>query len=151
MKKRWIILIILIIIALLAIIMTPSTPTTDITNMNMPNGWDNRGDGFYVKENYATGLNEGLQVMNATNDLINDYKTNNTDDHYEVTAKSNNTYSYYDGLNSEFGYFEVIEIEGNQYFINYHYPVEILDDPNTETENVLNEVNQLNGFEPIAV
>ena len=76
-----------------------------------------------------------------------DYITNDTSNKYVVHKDKNNTYNYTDGSVNEIGSFELIEVEGNKFIIDF---------AKTGTENDLSntysnmlEFNKLNNLTPI--
>lgn len=125
---------------------------TDIDNLKCPNGWEAIGGGSYhgIGDSQGMGNGQNMMIMEYTPANCGDFFENVTDESYYVYQNDDNTYNFTDWeYGNEEGCFEVVEIDGKQYFlifsenIDNEYDVSIYD--------VMMEFNELNNLKPIAV
>ena len=80
-----------------------------------------------------------------------EYYQNITEEQYTVTDTGNNTYMYIDDFNQNAGSFEVVEIDGEKYFVNF-WTVDNMDvEEIADTSLFMLEFNELNNLEPVEV
>ena len=127
---------------------------TDINNMKVPDGWKALGGGSYHEEGISQGQGSGrnMMIQESSDSIVDEYTTNVTADNYYVYANSDNTYNYTDGSNQDSGCFEVVDIDGKDYFIVFSTldNVEFTSDTLT-TYELMMEFNKLNNLEPVEV
>lgn len=126
---------------------------TDIDNLKMPDGWKSVGGGSYHEEGDSPGQGSGQNMMIEKwyDDLKDEYYQNITEEQYTVTDAGNNTYMYIDDLNAMAGCFEVVEIDGEKYFVNF-WTVDNMDvEEIADTSYFMLKFNELNNFEPVEV
>ena len=139
-------------IAILAMIMGAAY-ATDINNMKVPDGWEATGGGSYheIGESTGQGSGQNMMIQKWSDSFKEEFYDNHTDEQYTVTDTGNNTFMFIDDLNADAGSFEVVEIDGEKYFVlfttvdNYD-PEEIAD-----TSLFMQEFNQLNNLHPVEV
>lgn len=92
-----------------------------------------------------------MMIQKYHDSLKDKYYQNISSEQYFVIDKGNDTYMFTDGYNEDSGSFEVVEIDGQKYFVLFT----TVDDLNVEevakTYMFMMEFNQLNNLEPIAV
>ncbi len=126
---------------------------TDINNLKVPDGWKAIGGGSYHQEGISPGSGNGqnMMIQKYHDSLKDEYYQNISSEQYFVIDKGNDTYMFTDGYNEDSGSFEVVEIDGQKYFVLFT----TVDDLNVEevakTYMFMMEFNQLNNLEPIAV
>ena len=126
---------------------------TDINNLKVPDGWKAIGGGSYHEEGDSPGQGSGQNMMIEKwyDGLKDEYYQNITEEQYTVTDTGNNTYMYIDDLNQNAGSFEVVEIDGEKYFVNF-WTVDNMDvEEIADTSLFMQEFNKLNNFEPVEV
>lgn len=126
---------------------------TDINNLKCPDGWKSLGNGNYHEEGESAGQGSGqnMKIQKWHDSLKDEYFQNNTDEKYTVIEDGNHTFMYIDDSNEDAGCFEVVEIDGQKYFVNFwtthnHDSEEIAD-----TSWFMVKFNELNGLIPIEV
>lgn len=126
---------------------------TDINKLKVPDGWENCGDGDYHQKDPWTngGTGHNMMIQKWSDGLKDEYYNNITSEDYAVAEKENNTYVYVDGLNGDAGCFEVVEIDGVEYFVIFWYVDNNDIEKSSETYDFLLEFNKLNNLKPIAV
>ena len=143
-----------IIIATLILFITIGiVAATDINNLNMPDGWESLNDGTYheIGDSAGGGSGQNMIIQKWADSLKDEYYQNITDEEYTVMDTGNNTFMYIDDLNENAGSFEVVEIDGEKYFVNF-WTVDYTDTEEiTDTSFFLVKFNELNDLEPIAV
>ena len=126
---------------------------TDIDNLKVPDGWKAIGGGSYHEEGTSAGAGTGhnMMIQKWDDSFYDEYYNNITEDNYIVMSKGDNIYMYSDGLNSDSGTFEVVEIDGEKYFVNF-WTVDDMDSTEiAKTYEFLVEFNELNNFKPVEV
>ena len=153
MKTIWKILIFVGALWFIGSAMTAAPSTPDMNNLNMPIGWEHAmADG-----NYANTIKGGhLLVSELENDTLNDYMTNNTTDEYYVTDISGNgtMYSYTWGVMNQGGYFEVVHVNGTDYMLTHSFTdseLESYEVGDIWGTDLLKQINELNGLEPVQI
>ena len=126
---------------------------TDINNMKVPEGWEAIGSGSYheIGDSPGQGSGQNMMIEKWYDGLKDEYYQNITEDQYTVTDTGNNTYMYIDDLNQNAGSFEVVEIDGEKYFVNF-WTVDNMDvEEISDTSLFMQEFNNLNNLEPVEV
>lgn len=126
---------------------------TDINNLKVPDGWKALGGGSYHEEGDSPGQGSGqnMMIQKWDDSFKEEYYQNITEEQYTVTDTGNNTYMYIDDFNQNAGSFEVVEIDGEKYFVNF-WTVDNMDvEEIADTSLFMQEFNQLNNLEPVEV
>ena len=126
---------------------------TDINNLKVPDGWKSLGDGSYHEEGDSPGQGSGqnMMIQKWSDSFKDEYYQNNSDEKYSVQDTGNNTFMYIDDMNQNAGSFEVVEIDGQKYFVNF-WTVNNMDvEKIADTSLFMQEFNQLNNLEPVEV
>ena len=126
---------------------------TDINNLKVPDGWKSLGDGSYHEEGDSPGQGSGqnMMIQKWSDSFKNEYYQNNSDEKYSVQDTGNNTFMYIDDMNQNAGSFEVVEIDGQKYFVNF-WTVNNMDvEKIADTSLFMQEFNKLNNLEPVEV
>lgn len=138
MKISKILIATLILICAIGIVSSAELP-----NLQVPDTFKDLGSGSYSNE----ADNIEIDIFNDTD--LKSYFTNDTATKLTVTpGKINNTYTYTDGTNKQFGVSELVKINGEQYVIQFW-----ADDDSSNTSldrfyDALEQVNKLNNITP---
>ena len=131
-----------------------SVTATDINNLKVPDGWESIGHGNYheIGESKGQGSGRNMILQKWYDGLKEEYYNNITEESYYVNNNGDNTYNYTDNMNGDYGCFEVVEIDGEKYFINFWSLInsELKKGAPTNYE-VMMEFNKLNNLKPIEV
>ena len=137
----------IILFLLFAMMIVGAVSAADQTSFKTPTNFEDIGDGVYVLYDSFKNADEILSVVKYNAHDWKDYITNDTSNKYVVHKDKNNTYNYTDGSVNEIGSFELVEVEGNKFIIDF---------AKTGTENDLSntysnmlEFNKLNNLTPI--
>ncbi len=117
------------------------------TNFKAPSDFVDIGDGVYVLYDSLQNADEILSVVEYNEHDWKDYTTNDTENKYVVYKDKNNTYNFTDGSVNEAGSFELIEVNGEKFIIDFAKTGNNGDFNKTYT-NLL-EFNNLNNIKPI--
>ena len=126
---------------------------TDINNMKVPDGWEATGGGSYheIGDSPGQGSGQNMMIQKWSDSFKEEFYENHTDEQYMVTDTGNNTYMFIDDLNADAGSFEVVEIDGEKYFVLFttvdNYDTEEIAD----TSLFMQEFNELNNLHPVEV
>ena len=143
----------IILAALILIITIGIVSATDINNLKVPDNWEAIGGGSYheIGDSVGSGSGQNMMIQKWDDSFKEDYWYNITEEQYTVKDTGNNTFMYIDELNQDAGSFEVVEIDGEKYFVNFwtvdYTNVEELAD----TGVFMIEFNKLNNLEPVEV
>ena len=124
---------------------------TDADNLKVPEGWESIGGGSYHEIGDSPGEGSGRNMMEYTDSNCNEFFENGTDDYY-IFKNDDGSYNFTDWtVNRDEGCFEVVEIDGNQYFL--FFSTNIDNDYSSELSifDVMLEFNKLNNLTPIEV
>ena len=137
----------IILFLLFAMMIVGVASAANQTSFKTPTNFEDIGDGVYVLYDSFKNADEILSVVKYNAHDWKDYITNDTSNKYVVHKDKNNTYNYTDGSVNEIGSFELVEVEGNKFIIDF---------AKTGTENDLSntysnmlEFNKLNNITPI--
>ena len=148
--KIWKILTIITITFLLIGIVS----ATDIDNLKVPDGWKSLGGGSYHEEGDSAGQGNGrnMMIQESSDSIVEEYTTNLTEDNYYAFKNTDNTWNYTDGSNQDSGCFEVVKIDGKDYFVVFSTAddVEFTSDTLT-TYELMMEFNKLNNLDPVEI
>lgn len=117
------------------------------TSFKTPTDFEDLGDGVYVLYDSFKNADEILSVVKYNGHDWKDYITNDTGNKYVVYKDKNNTYNYTDGSVNEVGSFELVEVEGNKFIVDFAKTGAESDLSNTYS-NLL-EFNKINNITPI--
>lgn len=117
------------------------------TSFKAPTNFEDIGDGVYVLYDSFKNADEILSVVKYNAHDWKDYITNDTSNKYVVHKDKNNTYNYTDGSVNEIGSFELVEVEGNKFIIDFAKSGTENDLSNTYSNLI--EFNKLNNITPI--
>jgi hypothetical protein len=133
----------ILIAALILICAIGIVSAAELPNLQVPDTFKDLGGGSYSNE----ADNIEIDIFNDTD--LKSYFTNDTATKLTVTpGKINNTYTYTDGTNKQFGVSELVKINGEQYVIQFW-----ADDDSSNTSldrfyDALEQVNKLNNITP---
>ena len=140
-----------ILILTLLLLIIGAAYATDVNNLKVPDKWESLGNGKYheVGDSPGQGSGQNMMIEKWFDGIKEDYYQNNTAESYSVMSNGGNTFLYIDGLNGDSGCFEVVEIDGEKYFVNFYrvaghsYDGDLID--------VMLEFNKLNNLKPVEV
>ena len=126
---------------------------TDVNNLKVPDGWKAIGGGSYHQEGISSGSGNGqnMMIQKWDDSLKDEYYQNISSENYFVIDMKNNTFMYTDGANQVSGSFEVVEIDGDKYFVNFMTVDDLDSQEVAKTYQFMTEFNKLNNLKPIAV
>ncbi len=137
----------IILFLLFAMMIVGAASAANQTSFKTPANFEDLGDGVYVLYDSFKNADEILSVVKYNAHDWKDYITNDTSNKYVVHKDKNNTYNYTDGSVNEIGSFELVEVEGNKFIIDFAKSGTENDLSNTYS-NML-EFNKLNNITPI--
>lgn len=88
-------------------------------DFKVPSGFEDVGDGVFVLYDSSKNPDQILSVVNYTEHDEEDYLTNDSQNDYTVFEYENGTYNFIDKSTNEQGSFEVIEVDGNKYIVDF--------------------------------
>lgn len=88
-------------------------------NFDVPSDFEDVGDGVFVLYDVARKPDQILSIVSYTEHDKDDYLTNDTENNYTVYAYKNGTYNFVDKSINEKGSFEIIEINGDKYIVDF--------------------------------
>lgn len=143
---------IIAVISLLFLIMG-IVSATDINDLKCPDGWKALGGGSYHEEGDSAGQGSGqnMMIQKWDDSFKEEYYENNTEEQYTVTDTGNNTYMYIDDYNQNAGSFEVVEIDGVKYFVNFFTTDNMDVEEIADTSYFMQKFNELNNLEAVEV
>lgn len=103
----------------LSLMMIGAVSAADITSFTAPDDFEDLGDGVYVIYDSLKNPDKILSVVNYTEHDGEDYLTNDSENNYTVFEGENNTYNFVDGSMDEQGSFELIEVDGAKFIIDF--------------------------------
>ena len=127
---------------------------TDVNNLKVPDGWEAINDHTYHEKGSDPGAGSGRNMMIEKwyDGLKDEYYNNISEEHYRVIDNGDNTFDYSDAMNDDYGCFEVVEINGEKYFVIFFNMMESdFDSVNVSTHDLIMEFNKLNNLKPIEV
>lgn len=127
---------------------------TDINKLKCPSGWEVIGNGSYheIGDSPGSGSGRNMMIQKWYDGLKDEYYQNISEEHYYVYDNGDNIFNYTDGLNGDYGCFEVVKIDGVDYFVIFWNVVESeLKQGSPTTYDLVLEFNKLNNLKPIAV
>ncbi len=134
---------------ILCFILVGAVSAVDITSFTALDDFEDVGDGVYVLYDTFKQPQQVLSVVAHTEHDAEDYLTNDTENGYTVYEYENNTYNFVDESMDEKGSFELIEVDGKMFIVDFaKYGIDNEKDFN-ETFDDLMKFNELNGVEPI--
>lgn len=136
----------ILILFLVTITLTSVVSAADFSDFKAPVNFDDIGDGVFVLYDSSSNADEILSIVKYNEHDWNDYITNDTDNQYIVNGE-NNTYNYTDGIVNEVGSFELIEVDGDKFIIDFA-KVDASNDFNQTFSNLIN-FNELNNVTPV--
>ncbi len=134
---------------ILCLILVSAVSAIDTTSFTVPDDFEDVGDGVYVLYDTLKEPQQVLSVVSHTEHDADDYLTNDTVNGYTVYPCENNTYNFVDKSMDEKGSFELIEVDGEMFIIDFaEYGIDDASDFNETFDNLM-KFNELNGVEPI--
>ena len=127
---------------------------TDINNLKVPDKWESIGGGSYheIGDSHGAGSGRNMMIQKMTDSIKEDYFNNHTDENYYVFSNGDDTFNYTDGDNKDYGCFEVVNIDGTDYFVVFSTNVNYEFDKDTVSGyDLMLEFNKLNNLKPVAV
>lgn len=118
---------------------------------NVPADFEDLGDGVYVLYDSLKKPDQILSIVSYTEHDEDDYLANDTENKYTVYACDNNTFNFVDGSMDEKGTFEIIDVNGTKFIVDF--VKEGIDNEKdfNDTFNSLMEFNKLNNVSGIVV
>ena len=129
---------------------------TDINDLKCPDGWENVNHKGNYRELGDTpngpGSGRNLMTMEFTSANCDEFLTNDTSENYFVYKNSDNTFTFNDKMmNHDEGCFEVVEIDGKQYFLIFSSNTDKSYNGKPSISDIMMEFNKLNNLSPIEV
>lgn len=142
--------IFLLILGLITIGVVAAGDNTTIS-FNVPSGFEDVGDGVFVLYDVVKKPDQILSIVSYTEHDEKDYLTNDSENNYTVFAYENGTYNFVDKSMNEKGSFEIIEINGDKFIVDF--AKEGIDNEKdfNDTFKSLMEFNKLNKNKNITV
>lgn len=119
----------------------------DPASFKAPTDFDDIGDGVFVLYDSAKNPQEILSVVKYNEHDWADYTSNDTENNYTVVKDNNNTYNFTDGSVNDVGSFELVEVQGEKFIIDFSKPGSASD--LSKTYEDLLDYNRLNNLKPI--
>lgn len=117
------------------------------TSFKVPTDFEDIGDGVYVLYDSFKNADEILSVVKYSEHDWADYTSNDTGNNYTVHKDKNNTYNFTDGSVNEIGSFELVEVKGDKFIIDFAKTG--ADSDLSQTYSNLLEFNKLNNITPV--
>lgn len=127
---------------------------TDINNLKMPDGWESIGGGSYheIGDSPGAGSGRNMMIMEFNDANCGDFMQNNTEENYFIFKNADGSYNFTDWvLNKDEGCFEVVEIDGKQYFMLFTSNIDKDYSSDKNIYEIMLEFNKLNNLKPIAI
>lgn len=137
----------IILLLLFAMMIIGVAGAANQTSFKAPTNFEDIGDGVYVLYDSLKNADEILSVVKYNEHDWADYISNDTGNKYTVYKDKNNTYNYTDGSVEEVGSFELVEVDGSKFIIDFAKSGKESDLSNTYANLV--EFNKLNNLKPI--
>lgn len=120
-------------------------------SFEVPSDFEDVGDGVYVLYDVAKKPDQILSIVSFTEHDKEDYLTNDSTNNYTVFAYENGTYNFVDKSMNEKGSFEIIEINGDKFIVDF--AKEGIDNEKdfNDTFKFLMEFNKLNKNKNITI
>lgn len=133
----------------LCLMMVGVVAAADITSFTALDDFEDVGDGIHVLYDSLKNPDKILSVVNYTEHDAEDYLTNDSENNYTVFEGENNTYNFIDGSVDEQGTFELIEVDGVKFIVDFAKSgIDGKNDFNETFQNLM-EFNKLNKVNPI--
>lgn len=134
---------------LLTFVLIGAASAVNQTSFTAPNDFEDIGDGVYVLYDTFHNSDEVLSVVEYNKYDAKDYMANDSENNYTVYKSQNNTFNFVDKSMDEKGSFEVIEVNGVKFIVDFVKSG--IDDENdfNDTFTNLMEFNKLNNVTPI--
>ena len=126
---------------------------TDVNNLKMPDKWESIGSGNYheIGDSPGAGSGRNMMIMDYTNANCDDFFKNGTEDYF-IFKNADGSYNFTDAGNDDYGCFEVVNIDGKDYFVWFSTNINFEFDKNTKTiYELMLEFNKLNNLKPVEV
>ena len=122
----------------------------ETSNFEVPASFQGLGGGVYVSQSFGNS-DQFLTIVPFDDYYKADYLINDSSDGYFIYPYKNNTFNYVEGSVNEQGSFEIIEVDGKKYIIDFSD--EFINDENdfSGTYNWLIELIKLNNFTAVNV
>mgnify|MGYP003309331468 CR=1 FL=1 len=95
----------------------------DVGNFNVPKGFDDLGSGVFIFQSLKDH-DQYLTIVPFNNHYKADYLINDSSDGYFIFLYKNNTFNYVEKSVNEQGSFEIIEVDGKKYIIDFYWRLE---------------------------
>ncbi len=134
----------------LTLILMGCVAAVNQTSFTVPSDFEDVGDGVYVLYDSSKEPIQILSVVEHTEHDADDYLTNDSENNYTVFEYENDTYNFIDGSIGEKGSFELIEVDGVKFIIDFAKRGIDDDGDFNETFQNLMEFNKLNNVNSTA-
>nr|WP_295162296.1 hypothetical protein [uncultured Methanobrevibacter sp.] len=115
----------------------------DTGDFNIPDEFDELGGGVFILQSFM-GTDQYLTIVPFNNHYKADYLINDSSEGYFIFLYKNNTFNYVEKSVNEQGSFEIIEINGNKYIIDFSDEEIKGNNDFSDTHKWLIEFNKLN-------
>ena len=139
----------ILVILILSLFLIGFVSAVELPNFTLPDGFDDVGDGIFIKYDSSKKPNQTLAIIEYTEHDAGDYLLNDTDYGYTVFNSTNDTYNFVDSKLKEKGTIELIEIDGKRFIVESWDALDGDDLDFTVTFNNLLQFNKLNNITPI--
>ena len=120
-------------------------------SFEVPSDFEDVGDGVYVLYDVAKKPDQILSIVSFTEHDKEDYLTNDSTNNYTVFAYENGTYNFVDKSMNEKGSFEIIEINGDKFIVDFAKEGIANEKDFNDTFKFLMEFNKLNKNKNITI
>lgn len=120
----------------------------DTGDFNIPDEFDELGGGVFILQSFM-GTDQYLTIVPFDDYYKADYLINDSSDGYFIFLYKNNTFNYVQKSVNEQGSFEIVEVDGNKYIIDFSDDEINSNNDFTNTHKWLVEFNKLNNLTAI--
>ena len=120
----------------------------DTGDFNIPDEFDELGGGVFILQSFM-GTDQYLTIVPFDDYYKADYLINDSSDGYFIFPNKNNTFNYVQKSVNEQGSFEIVEVDGNKYIIDFSDDEINSNNDFTNTHKWLVEFNKLNNLTAI--
>lgn len=120
----------------------------DTGDFNIPDEFDELGGGVFILQSFMD-TDQYLTIVPFDDYYKADYLINDSSDGYFIFPNKNNTFNYVQKSVNEQGSFEIVEVDGNKYIIDFSDDEINSNNDFTNTHKWLVEFNKLNNLTAI--
>lgn len=140
----------ILICLILSLFLIGFVSAADLPKFTLPDGFDDVGDGIYIKYDSSKKPNQTFAILKYTEHDAGDFLINDTKYGYTTYNGTNDTaYHFADKKLGEKGSVEIIEIDGNRFIVESWDTLDSDDlDFNSTFKNLV-QFNKLNNITPL--